>query len=518
MSQRLSFVAKTLTILLFTCFLLVPSLAAEKQPQRGGKLRYGTVTEVSSLDPHIYVGTSWKVINLCIYQSLLGFNQKGDLVPALAVSWETPDAKTYIFKLRKGVKFHKGQPFSARDVKFSLERILDPVTGATIRSNLVGIKITIEDDYAIKLEKDKPDATMLGVLAMPEASIISEEWMKTKPNIKVEANGTGPFYLAEHEPRVRAVVRSNPHYYEKGLPYLDEVEFNMISNSDARVNALRTGAVDMIEFVPWKDIDILAKEKEIEIQTAGGAFMNLWFNTSKKPFNDPKVRRAVAYAIDRDAISTAAFFGHGTPLFGPPTSPEAWYYSKDLSETFSYDPKQAKALLNEAGYPNGFDVELAVYQGLRIYTQTAQIIQANLKDVGINAKIQLLEWATLVERKNKAQYDFLIWGVNIKLPDPDVYSYYFGSESSYWAKPVRFSDYKIEGLLKEGRALTDKEKRKELYYKLEKRILELCPWVFINWRDQAQAYKKNIKGHVQMGGAFSESGPGISMKTIWISK
>jgi ABC-type transport system substrate-binding protein len=163
-------------------------------------------------------------------------------------------------------------------------------------------------------------------------------------------------------------------------------------------------------------------------------------------------------------------------------------------------------------------VELLVYQGLTIYTQTAQIVQANLKEVGINAEIKLLEWATQVDRKNKGDFDFLIWGVNIKLQDPDVYSYYFGSQSTYWAKPIGFVDERIEALLEKGRKTTDTEKRKQIYHELEKRILELSPWVFINWRDQAQAYVDKIKGHVQLGGALSESGPGISMKTMWVSE
>lgn len=504
------------------CFLLAvvvgSLLAAQEQPRRGGKLRYGTVTEVASLDPHVYVGTTGKVINLCIYNSLLGFNKKAELVPGLAESWETPDPKTTVFRLRKGVRFHRGQPFSAGDVKYSLERILDPASGATLRANLEGLRVTIVDDYTVKIEQEEPNTSLLSVLAMPEASIISEEWMNTKPNIKVEANGTGPFMLVEYEPKVRAVVKRNPNYFEKGLPYLDQVEFRMISNSDARVNSLRTRAVDMIEFVPWKDIDVVKREKGIEVQTAGGAFMNLWFNATKKPFDDSRVRRAVAYAIDRDAISEAAFFGHGSPLFGPPTPPEAWYYNRDLAKAFSYDPEKAKKLLAEARYPKGFKVELLVYQGLTIYTQTAQIVQANLKEVGINAEIKLLEWATQVDRKNKGDFDFLIWGVNIKLQDPDVYSYYFGSQSTYWAKPIGFVDEKIEALLEKGRKTTDTEKRKQIYHELEKRILELSPWAFINWRDQAQAYVDTIKGHVQLGGALSESGPGISMKTMWVSE
>jgi ABC-type transport system substrate-binding protein len=498
--------------------LLAGTLAAQEQPVRGGTLKYGTVTEVPAVDPHVYVGSAGKVITEAVYSSLLGFNQKSELGPALAESWESPDPRTYVFKLRRGVKFHKGQSLTSRDVKYSLERILDPATGATLRSNLLGIQTETPDDFTVRLRLKEPDATLPVVMGMAESAILSEEWMRGKPNIKVEGNGTGPFGLAEHEPKVRILLKKNPQYFERDLPYLDQVEIRMISNESARVNALRSRAVDMIDFVPWKDIDVLRKERGLEVQSEGGAFMNLWFNPSKKPFDDARVRRAIAFAIDRDAVSTAAFFGHGAPLYGPPTPPESWWYNKDLANTFSHNPAKAKQLLTEAGYPSGFKVELAVYQGLAIYTQTAQIVQANLKEVGITADIKLMEWATLVDRKNKADYDFLIWGVNIKMPDPDVYTYYLGADSTYWSKPVNFSDPKIESLLKEGVRTLDREKRKQIYRSLEAHILDVSPWVFINWREQAQAYVSSVRGYKQLAGALSEDGPGIALRSLWLAK
>jgi peptide/nickel transport system substrate-binding protein/glutathione transport system substrate-binding protein len=505
-------------LVLGLALLVGPPGEAAQEPVRGGALRYGTVTEVPGIDPHVYVGTAGKLITEAVYNSLLGFNQKGELVPTLAESWENPDPLTFVFKLRRGVKFHKGQSFTARDVKFSLERILDPATGATLRSNLLGIQIETPDDYTIRIRLKEPDATLAVVMGMAESAILSEEWMKTNPNVKVEANGTGPFILAEHDPKVRILLKRNPTFFERGLPYLDQAEIRMISNDGARVNALRSRAVDMIDFVPWKDIDTLQKERGLEVQAAGGAFMNLWFNTSKKPFDNPRVRRAVAFAIDREAVSTAAFFGHGTPLYGPPTAPDSWWYNADFAHAFPYNKEKARQLLAEAGYPNGFKVELAVYQGLAIYTQTAQIVQANLKEVGIDADIKLLEWATLVDRKSKGAYDFLIWGVNIKMPDPDGYAYYFGSDSTYWAKPVGFRDPKMEELLKAGRTALDRAMRKGIYRDLEARILELSPWVFINWRDQAEAYVSAVKGFVQLGGALSEDAPGIALKTLWLAR
>ena len=501
---------------LVMCFLVGASMALAAQPLKGGNLVFGSVTEVASLDPHVYQGTAWKTINLCLYNSLLGFDEKGQPTGALAQSWETPDAKTIVFHLRKDIKFHKGQAFTAADVKYSIERILDPATGATLRSNLKGVKVTVVDDYTVKIEKDVPDVTLLSVLATGETAIVSSEWMKTGPNVKIEANGTGPFALVDNEPKVRVVVRRNADYFEKDLPHLDKIEFRMIKNGEARVNALKTGAVDVIDTVPWKDIDILKAQQGLVVDVEDGEFMNLWINASKKPLDDPRVRQAIAYAIDRQAISEAAFFGYGTPLYGPPTIAGSWFYNEDLANTFKRDVQKAKQLLAEAGHADGFDLELLTYHGLQIYTITAQIVQANLKEVGIKVNIKLSEWAAVVENKNKGSYDFLVYGVTIKSPDPDVYSYYFGSESTYWAKPIGFMDAEIEDLLQKGRTTTDMGARRQIYREVEQRILELTPWVHINWRANCHAFKDKVKGYVHLGGALAESYP--SLKHTWVSE
>ena len=508
----------TTMVLLTAALILGPAALAAlaETPKMGGRLRYGTVTEVSSLDPHIYVGSAWKVLIEALYSQLLGFNQNAELVPELAASWEIPDAKTYIFKLRSGVKFQNGEPLTAADVKYSLERIKNPDTGATLRPNLEDATITAIGNDTVKIELPQPDATLLNVLALPEASIVSRSWMGTGPNIKVQTNGSGPFKLSQYEPGVKAILSRNPDYFVAGQPYLDEVEFRMIKNDDARVNALRTGAVDMIDFVPWKDIDALNRDSNIIVESAGGAFMNLWINATKKPFDDPRVRRALAFAIDREAISKAAFFGHGSPLYGPPTTTDSPYFNRDLANSFSYDPQKARALLKEAGYPDGFNLQIDVYQGMTIYTTTAQIVQANLKKIGLNASLKLLEWASVVEKKNSGDYDVMVYGVSVKLPDPGAYSYYFGAESTYWAKPIGFRDERLEDLLAQGRAATEIGARKQIYHQVEKRLINLSPWVFINWRETAQAFHKNVKGYKQLGGGLAELSPGIALPVLWL--
>ncbi len=491
--------------------------AAAETPKPGGTLRYGTVSEIVSLDPHIYGGSAWKVLIEALYSPLAGYDKSGAIVPRLAQRWDQPDARTLVFHLRPDVTFQDGTPVTADDVKFSLDRILDAATGATLRSNLQGATVTVVDAATVKVEKPTPDATMLSVLALPEAAIVSRKWVQGGANLKLSANGTGPFLLKSYEPAVRASLVRNPRYFVTGQPYLDGVDFRMIKSDDARVNALRSQSLDMIDFVPWKDIDVLRRNAGTRIDTAGGAFMSVWFNTGKKPFDDARVRRAVSYAIDREAVSKAAFFGYGKPIYGAPTPQDSPYYDKALDGTYQRDTAKARALLAEAGYANGVDASMVVFQGLGIYTTMAQVVQANLKEVGINLKLEPVEWATLVERKNRGDYESMIYGVSVKLPDPDAYAYYLGGDSSYWAKPVGYRDPELEKLLAQGRALTDPKARQPIYQQAEKRILETSPWVFVSWREQAQGYLRKVHGYTQLGGALSESSPGISLPTMWLN-
>lgn len=492
------------------------SAAEADTPRQGGTLRYATVSEVVSLDPHVYGGSAWKVLVEALYSPLVGYDKQGEFVPRLAESWEQPDARTVVFHLRPDVVFQDGTPVTAEDVKFSLERILEPSTGATLRSNLAGATVTVLDPATVRIEKPEPDATLLSVLALPEAAIVPRKWVESGANLKLSSNGTGPFRLASYEPGVRAALARNPDYFIKGQPYLDGVDFRMIKSDDARVNALRSRSVDMIDFVPWKDIDSLRRNASFKIDTAGGAFMSVWFNATNKPFDDPRVRRAVSYAIDREAISKAAFFGHGQPITGAPTPVQSAYHNAALEGTFKRDLDKARELLREAGYADGLKAEMLVFQGLGIYTTTAQIVQANLKEAGIDLQLQPVEWATLVERKNRGDYQAMIYGVSVKLPDPDAYAYYLGGDSSYWAKPIGYRDAELETLLAQGRAQTDPAVRKPIYDAAEKRILETTPWAFINWREQAQGYLRNVQGYTQLDGALSESSPGISLPTMWL--
>lgn len=484
--------------------------------ERGGTLRYGTVTEITNLDPHVYGGSAWKVLIGVVYSTLVAFDTKGEIVPGLAESWEQPDASTIVFRLREGVNFHGGEPLTAEDVVFSLERIRNEATGATLRSYLAEATVTAIDGRTIQLKKTSPDASLLSVLGLPEAAIVSRAWIESGTNIRANANGTGPFKLASYESSVLAKLVRNDGYFVKDQPLLDGIDLRMIKSDDARVSALRGGTLDMIDFVPWKDIDMLGRMPNFKVDSASGAFMNIWFNATKSPWDNKQLRKAVAFAIDREAISRAAFFGHGAPIYGAPTPEESPFFNADLAGLTSLDLTKARELMAEAGHESGLRMELIVFQGLGIYTTTAQVIQANLKEIGIDVSIKLVEWSDLVDRKNTGNYEAMVYGVSMKLNDPDAYGYYFGSESTYWAKPIGYLDDALEEMLSRGRSEIDLEKRKQIYRELEERLLETMPWVFINYREQAQAYLRKVKGYVHIAGALNESCPAISMPTMSI--
>ena len=315
---------------------------------------------------------------------------------------------------------------------------------------------------------------------MPEA-IVSRKWVESGANLKLSANGTGPFVLKSYEPAVRASLVRNPAYFVDAQPYLDGVDFRMIKSDDARVNALRSQSLDMIDFVPWKDIDALRRNAGMKVDMAGGAFMSVWFNTSKALRRCARAPRRVLRHRPRGRVQGRLLRPwpaiYGAPTADSPTSTRTW--TAPTSATW-----RAPRLLAEAGHANGVDASMVVFQGLGIYTTMAQVIQANLKEAGINLKLEPVEWATLVERKNRGDYESMIYGVSVKLPDPDAYAYYLGGDSSYWAKPIGYRDAELEKLLAAGRAQTDVKARQPIYHEAEKRILETSPWLFVNWREQ----------------------------------
>ncbi|WP_011581703.1 MULTISPECIES: ABC transporter substrate-binding protein [Chelativorans] len=481
-----------------------------------GTLTFGTLGLLAGLDPHVAASSVWRKTTTMIYDRLLGYDTTGKLQGELAESWEFSDPTTFVVKLKPGVTFHKGQRFSAADVVYTFSRIQDPAVGATLAKPLEGVEVESRDDATVVFKLPQPDVSFPSLLASEEVAIVSAEWMAGSPNVSVEANGTGPFMLESFDPKVQTVVKRNPDFYD-GPAKLESIIFRSIADDSARINALKTGSVDLIDTVPWNQIDGLKNAPGLTVFSAPAAFMSLWCNVSRPVMADPRVRRAIAYAIDRNAVSTAAFFGYGAPLGGLPMPETSPFHNPESAEIFNYDPEKARALLKEAG-AEGLEIEFLVSQAPAVYVVVGQIVAANLAAVGIKANIQLVDFPTVVERKNSGNYDLVIYGTNIRGPDPNLaYSYFFEPGTGFWANGAKFQDPKVSDLLARGRSELDSEKRKEVYKELELYLLEISPWIFITWRDDAMAYKSSLQGMAHLEGALNVVSVSISAPHLFWS-
>lgn len=493
-----------------------PAVAVE--PKRGGILRYGLSSEPPNFDPHVSTGTAAQTVKNQIYNGLVRYWKGFEIVPDLAESWDiSADGTTYTFRLHQGVRFHDGSPFSAEDAAFSFARILDPKTGATLRKELELLidKVIVVDPHTIRLQLKQPSPSLLPLLASPLVKMVSKSFVEKGGNLNKTLMGTGPFKFAEWQPTVSLKVVRNPDYFKKGLPYLDGITFIFYPDETARVTALRTGAVDLIDYVPWKQQAAVERNPNLKLHSDKEMlFMWLTFRTDKPPFDNPKVRQAIAWAVDRQAIVRAVFFGRGEIMTGGVTPKSFPTYASELEGTYGYDPEKAKQLLKEAGYPNGFKTRILSTFQYDMHERTGEIVQALLKEIGIEAELDLVDWPTDVKRFNAGEFEILVMGSAPSFRDGDFLTSYFHTGSA-WSNRNRFSDAQIDALLDKARVTMDEKERKALYKEVEKRVLELSPAVFLCRREQAEATQKYVEGYTHIPGIYDSS---LTLEVTWLNK
>lgn len=469
-----------------------------------GTLYFGLSAEPSTLDTVIQPGTAGRTVKLAIHRGLVNYGIDGQISPELAESHEiAPDAKSIVFRLRDA-KFHDGTKVTAADVKASLERILDPAGKASFRNELSIIAaIDTPDDKTVKLTLSKPSVALIAYLALPESVIVPAAWLKANAgNATASPVGAGPFRFVSWTRGREIVVRKFDGYYKPGKPSLDELHYVFYGDESTRVNALKSGDVDIIEYVPARDVAALRKGPDTQVLSTNGPFMGLQFNTRFEPFSKPEVRQAIAYAVDRSVIINTAFNGLGTPIWGLAIPEGTIGYSDAQAHHFKHDVAKAKELLAKAGYPEGFDVRLLATSQYSFHQNTAIALQSELAKIGIKVKLDLPDWATRMAKANVGDYEFTVLGSLGEVTDPDWLSnYYYGGD-----KLVRtnnspyFSDARIDELLDKGRATVDKAERAKIYDEFVQRALELSPLDYFMWREQDYAIRKSVTGFTNMPG------------------
>jgi len=373
--------------------------ASTAAPKPGGTLIAAQEVDPVSLDPHTNSNFSALQGYEFIYESLTGYDEKTNVVPALAQKWEiTNGGKTYTFHLRPNVKFHNGQTMTADDVKYCVDRVLDPKTASPYLSWMSPIKeVKVIDPLTVQMNLDAPYPDLLGTFAALRSSGIMPKGYAERENLKIKAVGTGPFKLVEYVAQDHITYARNPDYWNKPLPYLNGMTFKILTEENARLAALRAGQIQYAT-LSAQGVAQLQNAPGITTLKAPNAWVALhYINVSKKPLDDPRVRRALRMAVDTNEVIQKAVYGAGVPSGPIPSGYGDWSLDGSTLPYLKPDLDGAKKLLAEAGYPNGgFTVEMKCSPQYPEFVASTLVVQDALRKLNVTAQVQQMEWGSFV--------------------------------------------------------------------------------------------------------------------------
>jgi peptide/nickel transport system substrate-binding protein len=455
----------------FGFFMLV--VAGMLFAQGSGTLVFGLSGNPDTLDPQKTAGTLTFQVVKSFYDTLLEPDQSGKIVPALAESWAvSPDGLTWTFKLRRDVVFHNGQQFTSKDVKATLDRIRDEKTASPKRSEFSAIKeIRTPDAYTVVLSLSQPYAPLLASLASGWGAILPADLIASGHNFAAEPVGTGPFVFEKWIRDSKISMTRNDRYWMKGLPKLARVEFQIVPERAVQVQGLSVGSIDALEFVDPDDLPILQTNPKVAIKKElTSLFMVMAMNCSREPLNDLRVRQAVNYAIDKQVVLDVAY---GGGRVGSTFLDTGNAYYTDFSSYYPYNPEKATQLLKDAGVGSRA-FTITVPQNYPLHVKAAELMQQMLTKVGMNVKIQLVDWSTwLSSVYSGGNYDFTVIGHTGKL-DPD------GTLAGYGAgRYVKWYHATVDAKIKEAATISDFASRKKLYTDALEIMAKEVPFVYI---------------------------------------
>ncbi|GAA0178847.1 ABC transporter substrate-binding protein [Clostridium sediminicola] len=470
--------------------------AAKTSGEVKDTLTVAAAYDAKSLDPHATNDVASSNVMNQIYENLVTLNDKNEVVPQLAEKFEKVDDVTYKFYLKKGVKFHNGEELKASDVKFTLERAISPNSGAIkhIVGDIDPDSITVEDDYTISLKTKTPSSAFLpSLIHVGGGCILNEKAVKEAgDDYGMNPVGTGPFKFASWTKGDKVVLERFEDYHGDKPAYQNLV-IRAIPEATNRTIELESGGVDIAYSITTNDVSRVEDNPDLKLmRVLDNSTTYLGFNCEKAPFDNEKVRQAINTAINTDAIVKSVFRGVGGVAIGP-VAPNVKYSNADLGQP-EYDVEKAKKLLAEAGYADGFKTVIWT-NDKKERMDMATIIQEQLKAVGVEVEIQVLEWGAYLQGLKEKKQDMFIVGWSCQTPDPDMALYGpFHSSMKGNNNFTFFGDDKVDELIEKGRLLEDSPERQEVYNEVQGIIREKAPWVFLNNGEQVVGLRKGIKG------------------------
>jgi peptide/nickel transport system substrate-binding protein len=463
-----------------------PSRAKECQatPTRGGNLIYERQAAAESLDPlNAKNGNGDIFADNLIYSTLVRSDPNGStkIIPGLAQSWtESRNGKVWTFHLRPGLKFSNGQPVTAEDVKWSMDRFGNPKIDATMSAVAVGYgQSTVINTSTIRFNLATPVAAFLYNISIFPADILPKNLvLKEGSAFYNHPVGTGPFMVKSWVKGSHITFVRNPNYWEKGKPYLNSVRFNFATDANSRLLALKSGSAQIMDGVPFSQIASLEKSKAVQVQAAKvPLFLGLWLNHASKPLASLQVRQAMQYALDRQEMNKDIFHGLGqvpnSVLMGlkydaPPS----------VVKPYPYDVKKAKALMAKSAYPHGFSTTLQYPAGYDYYTQLALLMQQELGAIGIKVKLVQEDPATNTANWNSASYQmiFPFASFTSDVTVPDEYADFLAD----WSNGLKgfFSNWRdpaIQKMVLKFKATVSESARAAMWPKIQQALMTQTP-------------------------------------------
>ncbi len=482
------------------------------KPAYGDAIVFGSIGDISGLIPHITSDSASHEVASFIYNGLVRYDKNLKLEGELAESWEIKDGGLkIIFHLRKGVKWHDGVPFTAEDVLFTYKLMIDPNTPTAYAEDFLQVKKAYAPDpYTFVVEYDKPFAPALaswGIWILPKHILEG-----VKDIVKSEQNrhpiGTGPYRFVEWKTGEKVVLEANPDYFE-GRPHIQRVIYRIIPDQATMFLELKSGGIDYMNLTPLQytrqtNTDEF-KRNFRKYRYLSFGYTYLGYNLNNPLFKDKRVRQALSYAINRKEIIQGVLFGLGKEATGP-YKPGTWVYNPNVKR-YEYDPDKARRLLKEAGWVDvdgdgvlekdgrEFRFTIMTNQGNESRAKTAVLIQKYFREVGVDVKIRIVEWAAFInEFIDKRRFDAIILGWSIG-QDPDQFDIWHSSKTG--PKELNFIGYKnpeVDELLEKARRTFDREERKKLYWRFQEILAEEQPYNFLYVPEALPAVHKRFRG------------------------
>ncbi|WP_342388459.1 glutathione ABC transporter substrate-binding protein [Salinicoccus bachuensis] len=507
----------------------------ESSSSEGGEMVLAFPSDAVSMDPHGSNDVPSEQVRDTMYEGLVTQDENLEIVPVLASEWEQTSDTTWEFTLQEGVTFHDGSEFNAEVVEANFDRLLDTAT-ASPRSFLLEMvtEVNVVDDYTVELVTEFPFSPLLNNLTHGAGKMISKDLIDEDYQNAIDEAGLDMTLEEYYELReeggdeyeeaanaiggaIGTVVEQNPvgtNYlqfesrnpgenteltayedYWNGAPTIDSATFKVVSETGSRLAELETGDSDFIAQVESSNIERVESNEDVTLERTDSMSIDyIGFHTQKEPFDDPRVRRAITHAFDKEAVLSGVYNDSGRPAVGP-LAPGILGHSEDL-ESPAYDMDRARELLAEAGHEDGFDVNLMVNDDNPERVDMAVWLQESLAELNINVNIEQVEWGAYLEMTGNGEHDMFILGWSNSTGDPDngISPLFHSDMVGDPGNRSFFESDELDALLDEGKRESDQEVREQIYQDAQQLLVEEAPAIFVRHSENLNAYNNNVEG------------------------